>query len=433
MGEQYNKKQKENGSETFFLRNYISPKYPIWIDSHLQKEAVRRNYSILGLETLDEREVLQIEQNKEAEKIKILLGTDTSACTLAKNLAEYLKDREKYNFEPYITKIHRTYMSQNLKELEKLDDISKLQADTISLYDKQSQDELYKLRNKYSLDRRNFSWMKQLPSIMANRASFIAVGVAHLYGENGLINLLRKEGYTVEPVKDIVEAQPKESPKGIVDIRREKIELEYESLGKASVNDEWMNSFRTLVMFSDAWFGNTYTNETVDLIQKVPAEYIDKNEFLLTFYTRPHFSRGNTIADLALIDESGNKKHLLKIKPSDKYVMLCFWEANDWKMNQIIEIQKAAKGFEDKLEIVYVNIDEDINKWKNKSNTFNFGKYNFRIDEQNKENLNKYLECLDLTIDYIPNYSYLISPNSYILDIQNTFYKDDVISLYIIP
>ena len=30
---------------------------------------------------------------------------------------------------------------------------------------------------------------------------FFAVGAGHLYGKNGVISLLRKEGYTVEPLK----------------------------------------------------------------------------------------------------------------------------------------------------------------------------------------------------------------------------------------
>lgn len=48
---------------------------------------------------------------------------------------------------------------------------------------------------------RNMEWMKVLPGIMAQKPTFIAVGAFHLIGEQGLINSLRKEGYTVKPVK----------------------------------------------------------------------------------------------------------------------------------------------------------------------------------------------------------------------------------------
>ncbi|HEX6847083.1 MAG TPA: TraB/GumN family protein [Chitinophagaceae bacterium] len=48
---------------------------------------------------------------------------------------------------------------------------------------------------------RNRNWVKKLKTIMPEKALTIAVGAGHLAGENGLIKLLRKEGYTVKPVK----------------------------------------------------------------------------------------------------------------------------------------------------------------------------------------------------------------------------------------
>lgn len=50
------------------------------------------------------------------------------------------------------------------------------------------------------LDNRNENWIKQLPGLMQNESLFIAVGSAHLAGESGVINLLRKAGYNVKPV-----------------------------------------------------------------------------------------------------------------------------------------------------------------------------------------------------------------------------------------
>jgi uncharacterized protein YbaP (TraB family) len=47
---------------------------------------------------------------------------------------------------------------------------------------------------------RNINWMKQLPQLMGNR-TFVAVGAAHLYGKNGVINLLKQEGFTCTPVE----------------------------------------------------------------------------------------------------------------------------------------------------------------------------------------------------------------------------------------
>ena len=50
------------------------------------------------------------------------------------------------------------------------------------------------------LTKRNINWVDQLKSIMKKESVFVAVGTGHLVGEKGLISLLRKEGYTVEPL-----------------------------------------------------------------------------------------------------------------------------------------------------------------------------------------------------------------------------------------
>lgn len=53
---------------------------------------------------------------------------------------------------------------------------------------------------KYMLDDRNLNWGKILPEMMQKESLFVAVGSAHLAGDLGIINLLRKAGYTVKPV-----------------------------------------------------------------------------------------------------------------------------------------------------------------------------------------------------------------------------------------
>ncbi|MBX2901401.1 MAG: TraB/GumN family protein [Cyclobacteriaceae bacterium] len=53
----------------------------------------------------------------------------------------------------------------------------------------------------FLLKDRNVNWMKTLPGLMAKESQFIAVGALHLPGPDGLIALLRKQGFTVTPVK----------------------------------------------------------------------------------------------------------------------------------------------------------------------------------------------------------------------------------------
>jgi hypothetical protein len=50
------------------------------------------------------------------------------------------------------------------------------------------------------LDNRNKNWVGQLNTIMKTQPVFVAVGAGHLVGEKGLIELLKKEGYTLRPL-----------------------------------------------------------------------------------------------------------------------------------------------------------------------------------------------------------------------------------------
>ena len=49
---------------------------------------------------------------------------------------------------------------------------------------------------------RNRKWARELDTLLPGKSLLIAVGAAHLPGKEGVIELLRKEGYTVDPVKN---------------------------------------------------------------------------------------------------------------------------------------------------------------------------------------------------------------------------------------
>ncbi|HBK87343.1 MAG TPA: hypothetical protein DDZ56_01750 [Cytophagales bacterium] len=48
--------------------------------------------------------------------------------------------------------------------------------------------------------KRNLEWFPKIEKMVSTKRSFITVGVAHLEGEKGLLNLLRQKGYTLTPV-----------------------------------------------------------------------------------------------------------------------------------------------------------------------------------------------------------------------------------------
>lgn len=53
----------------------------------------------------------------------------------------------------------------------------------------------------FMVDERNHNWMKKIPEIIEQQPAFIAVGALHLPGKEGLIELLNKAGYTVNPIR----------------------------------------------------------------------------------------------------------------------------------------------------------------------------------------------------------------------------------------
>ncbi len=94
-----------------------------------------------------------------------------------------------------------------VKEQGKSKDQSRL---LTQLYLKGDLDSMFKLMQSaeadygsmaHLIDERNRNWMKRLPALLAARPTFVAVGAGHLPGPNGLIALLRKDGFTVKPVK----------------------------------------------------------------------------------------------------------------------------------------------------------------------------------------------------------------------------------------
>jgi len=77
------------------------------------------------------------------------------------------------------------YKAQDLKKLEELmvkSDIGMSSYTDVLLYN------------------RNRNWIKKLKNILPGKSIVIAVGAGHLPGDQGVISLLRKEGYTVTPV-----------------------------------------------------------------------------------------------------------------------------------------------------------------------------------------------------------------------------------------
>lgn len=92
-----------------------------------------------------------------------------------------------------LTDAYRLQELDKLEEMTKAEDLGMKNFADLLLYD------------------RNENWSKQLQEMMATASVVIAVGAGHLPGQKGVINLLRKAGYKVEPVKnEMVKKKTKE-------------------------------------------------------------------------------------------------------------------------------------------------------------------------------------------------------------------------------
>jgi uncharacterized protein YbaP (TraB family) len=105
----------------------------------------------------------------------------------AMELVKYVEDAEKGidDDSKEYDKLMQAYKEQDLSKLEELTkstDMGVANFTDILLYN------------------RNKNWVEKLKTIFPDKSVVVAVGAGHLPGDKGVINLLRKAGYTVKPV-----------------------------------------------------------------------------------------------------------------------------------------------------------------------------------------------------------------------------------------
>lgn len=101
-----------------------------------------------------------------------------------------------------------------VKSIDSSEQNKKMTQQLVQLYNKQDLDGIDSLSQEEDPDMSNYTdlllygrnrkWAKKLDGLLGQKSMLIAVGAAHLPGKGGVIDLLRKEGYTVEPVENLV-------------------------------------------------------------------------------------------------------------------------------------------------------------------------------------------------------------------------------------
>ncbi len=133
-------------------------------DQYFNDEAKKRGIPSSGLETVQYQlsTVNTISLDEQADMLVASLGTEIS----------------EYN------KMLELYLSNDLEGLTALMEDSEMTSEAF---------------NNNFLVQRNKNWIPEIEKLVKAQKTFIAVGAAHLKGENGVVELLKNAGYTVEP------------------------------------------------------------------------------------------------------------------------------------------------------------------------------------------------------------------------------------------
>lgn len=144
------------------------------LDTYFQQQAIQNGKKVGGLETLQ-------------SQINVLFNSQTLQ-RQANLLYCLVSDIDKAMDQT--KRLNEAYKAQ------KLDDMLKLMEER----DGNSCDPLLG-EMEALLDNRNKAWIEKMPAIMKDAPTLFVVGAGHLPGNNGVLNLLKQAGYSVEPMK----------------------------------------------------------------------------------------------------------------------------------------------------------------------------------------------------------------------------------------
>ncbi|WP_294608203.1 TraB/GumN family protein [uncultured Bacteroides sp.] len=144
------------------------------LDTYFQQQAIQNGKKVGGLETLQ-------------SQINVLFNSQTLQ-RQANLLYCLVSDIDKAMDQT--KRLNEAYKAQ------KLDDMLKLMEER----DGNSCDPLPG-EMEALLDNRNKAWIEKMPTIMKDAPTLFVVGAGHLPGNNGVLNLLKQAGYSVEPMK----------------------------------------------------------------------------------------------------------------------------------------------------------------------------------------------------------------------------------------
>ncbi len=141
------------------------------VESELMKVSKEQNEEVFGLESVEEQMKVfdNISYQVQAEELLKMAKSDLS------------KDKEE------MKKMMTIYQNKDIEGMLKMMD--------------DSDNKITSENQEVLLNNRNKNWIPLMMKIMSEKPTFFGVGAGHLAGDEGVIKLLRKQGYKVEAVK----------------------------------------------------------------------------------------------------------------------------------------------------------------------------------------------------------------------------------------
>lgn len=153
---------------SLFSTQAVTCPMPVSYETEIMKAIAKDSIEIIGLEEAKEQLAL-FEQMPIDSVIAELLSVVNNESTATEEYKEMVT----------------AYKKQDINKLNTIIESSRINGGDIALF----------------LDNRNAKWIERMTEKMEQNAVFFAVGAGHLVGTNGLITLLRQEGYTLTPIK----------------------------------------------------------------------------------------------------------------------------------------------------------------------------------------------------------------------------------------
>lgn len=152
------------------MQNSLACNNAMAMEQIIMKEAKKMGKGIKGLETMS---------------FQMSIFDSIPYSIQAKQLLSYVENHDKQEDSKEFEELTKAYRNQDLK---KLDELTKKQDAGMEKF------------TEILLYNRNKEWVQKLSSLMNTGSLVVAVGAGHLPGDRGVIHLLRKAGYIVEPV-----------------------------------------------------------------------------------------------------------------------------------------------------------------------------------------------------------------------------------------